>query len=476
MTQSDDLAKINKMINEQGIEFIDFKVVDLIGRWRHVTIPVSKFTPKLIEEGIGFDGSSYGYQEVQESDLLLIPDTKTFKIETTLKGKLISMIADIYEVGDSFDKKPFQQDPRRTAKRAAEHLKRSEIADLFYLSPEFEFYIFDQCQFKYTHNKGFFEIQSEESGWLKNEKDLGYYLDAETSYHAPRPGDRFMDLRSKIASFLETQDISVKYHHHEMGGAGESEIEVDFTELLKAADNTLFVKHIAKNFAYEQGKSATFMPKPLYGYPGNGMHIHQYLVKEGKNIFSGHEYGGLSETALWFLGGLLTHGRSLMAFTNPSTNSYKRLVPGQDAPVHLVFSRANRTCAIRIPGYVQSPSKARIELRTIDATCNPYLAYSAVLMAGLDGIEKQIDPRQQGYGPYEENVYQLSPTKREKIKTTPHSLKEALHELENDYDYLLNGEVFTKDQIESWISAKREEVNQFKDKPHPYEYVLYYDI
>ncbi len=474
MRTPEEFEKIQEIIDKQNINFIDFKVVDLIGRWRHVTIPVSKFNTRLMEEGIGFDGSTYGYRKVQDSDMLIIPDIKTLKVEETSQRSLISMIGDIYEVGKNGDKKPSGQDPRRTAKKAVQYLKESGVADSCWLSPEFEFYIFDRCRFEYTHNKGLFEIHSEEGGWSEKENDLGYYLDIETSYHAPRPGDKFMDLRNGISSFLEREGVSVKYHHHEMGGAGESEIEIDSTELVEAADNTLFIKHTVKTFAYRYGKSATFMPKPLYKYPGNGMHIHQYMIKNDKNIFSGSEYSGLSKIALWYIGGILEHGKSLMALTNPSTNSYKRLVPGQDAPINLVFSRANRTCAIRIPGYIQSPSKARIELRTIDATCNPYLAYSAVLMAGLDGVENELDPEK--YGPIDKNVYQLPKEKRKKITHTPRSLEEALDELEKDHQFLLKGKVFTEHQIENWINTKRSEAARFYDRPHPYEHILYYDI
>lgn len=475
MPKTSNLKKIKDLAQQQDIEFIDFKVVDLIGRWRHVTIPVSKFTSRLIKEGVGFDGSNYGYRKVEESDILLIPDIQTSKVEDYGGESLISIIGDIYELGEDGKKKPFAQDPRRNAKRAVKYLRESGIAEHLYLSPEFEFYIFDQCKFRYTPNKGFFEIKSSESMWLSDGEDLGYHLDIQSGYHAPQPTDRFMKLRNSIVSYLEREDVSVKYHHHEIGGAGESEIEIGFSDLIEAADNTLFVKHAVKNFAYINGKSATFMPKPLYGYPGNGMHIHQYLIKEDQNIFSGDQYSGLSEIALWYIGGLLKHGRSLMAFTNPSTNSYRRLVPGQEAPVNLFFSRANRSAAVRIPGYIQAPSQARIELRTIDATCNPYLAYSAVLMAGLDGIENQIDPKK-AYGPFEKNIYKLPKERRKEIKSTPRSLEEALDKLEKDHGFLLKGGVFTEAQIENWVSTKRKEAARFYDKPHPYEHMLYYDI
>lgn len=471
-----DYRKVREMIEEQNIKFVDFKIVDLIGRWRHVTIPASQFTPNLIEAGVGFDGSSYGYRSIQKSDMLLIPDPTTAKVEGFSREKAISIIGEIYEVGEGGEMKPFSQDPRRTAKRATEYLKRSGVADHCRLSPEFEFYIFDSSRFGYTRNKGFFEIESQESFGGGGSEDLGYHLRSSSGYHAPRPNDRFMELRNEITAYLEREGVPVKYHHHEIGGAGESEIEVEFNELVEAADNTLFIKYAVKNIAYQRGKSATFMPKPLYDQPANGMHVHSFLMKGSENIFHGSEYGGLSETGLYYIGGLLKHGASLMAFTNPSTNSYRRLVPGYEAPVNFVFALANRSAAIRIPGYVRDPSQKRVELRTVDATCNPYLAYSAMLMAGLDGIENRIDPGKEGFGPYEKNIYELSEKERTKIKSAPKSLEEALIKLREDHDYLLKGEVFSENQINSWIEAKMGEVEQFYDKPHPYEHLLYYDI
>jgi glutamine synthetase len=472
-----DYNNVREIIEKQNIKFVDFKIVDLIGRWRHVTIPSSKFTPNLVEKGIGFDGSNYGYTPIQKSDLLFIPDITTTKVEQFSEDRSISMTGDIYEVGKEGEIKPFSLDPRRTAKRAVEYLNKVGIADHCYLSPEFEFYIFDRSRFGYTHNKGFFEIESTESFWNSGEDEgLGYKLMPKISYHAPKPGDKFAELRNEITLYLEEQGISVKYHHHEIGSAGESEVEVGFTNLVEAADNTLFIKYAVKNIAYQRGKSATFMPKPLYQQPGNGLHLHTFLMKDKENIFHGSRYGGLSKTALYYIGGLLKHGASLMAFTNPSTNSYKRLFSGFEAPINFAFALANRSAAIRIPGYVKEPSQKRIELRVADATCNPYLAYSAMLMAGLDGIENDIDPEMEGFGPYEEDIYELQEKERIKIKNAPKSLEEALIKLREDHDYLLKDGVFTKDQINNWIKTKMGEVKEFYDKPHPYEYLLYYDI
>jgi len=286
-----------------------------------------------------------------------------------------------------------------------------------------------------------------------------------------------MEVRNAIVSYLEREGIAVKYHHHEIGGAGEVEIEIEFQELLAAADNTLFIKHAVRNIAHQHGKSATFMPKPLPGYPGNGMHLHQYLIKDGENIFHDpNGYGRMSKLGLYYIGGLLAHGASLMAFTNPSINSYRRLVPNFEAPVSFTFGLANRSAAIRIPSYNTDPARQRLEFRTIDATCNPYLAYAAVLMAGLDGIEQGIDPERAGYGPCEENLYELPPERRAGIKLAPRSLSEALRALEQDHDYLLRGGVFTEEQLDAWLKTKRKETAEFYDKPHPYEYMLYYDL
>jgi glutamine synthetase len=341
------------------------------------------------------------------------------------------------------------------------------------LSPEFEFYVFDQVDYAYERNLAYFHVACDEAPW--GEAHDGFRLGPMGGYHAAPPADRLMELRCAIVSFLEGNGVWVKYHHHEIGGAGEVEIEIGFNELLKAADNTLFIKYAARNIAHRHGKSATFMPKPLPSYPGNGMHLHQYLVKGGKNVFyAPNGYGGMSELGLRYIGGLLAHGASLMAFTNPSTNSYRRLVPGFEAPVAFTFGLANRSAAIRIPSYITDPTKQRLELRTIDATCNPYLAYAAVLLAGLDGIERGIDPGT--FGPYEENLHQLSPEERAKIKFAPSSLSEALRALEQDHEYLLRGGVFTMEQLDAWLRAKREEVAGFYDKPHPYEYALYYDF
>ncbi|MFW6111460.1 MAG: type I glutamate--ammonia ligase [Candidatus Bipolaricaulota bacterium] len=481
MTQrsDSDYSELKDRLEEGEAEFIDFKVVDPVGRWRHLTIPGSNFTREFLDRGIGFDGSSYGYSQVENSDMLFVPDLSTAKLDPTQEGEVLSIIGDIFLIDEDGGRRRFPGDPRRTATQAKKYLRDRKIADEFLVSPEFEFYVFDDARFSYEKTRGGFEIDSSElSKDRKTDQTQGPYhpLFRNKGYHAPRPADSTMELRNRITSFLEREGISVKYHHHELGGAGESEIEVDFTELPVVGDNTLYVKHIVRTMAHLAGKSATFMPKPLPDFPGNGMHIHHYLVKDGENLFSGKEYGGLSQLALYFIGGLIEHGESLMGLTNPTTNSYKRLIPGHEAPVNLVFGQANRSAAIRLPGYVQSDEERRIELRTVDGTCNPYLAFSAVLMAGLDGIEREIDPRERGYGPLSENVYNLSEERREQVKSVPKSLDSALEALSEDHEYLLKGGVFKESQIENWLQVKREESGLFDDKPHPFEHMLYYDL
>ncbi|MBS3735574.1 MAG: type I glutamate--ammonia ligase [Candidatus Bipolaricaulota bacterium] len=471
--------RLREKLDESGVEFIDVKAVDPIGRWRHITIPKSSFTRELVSRGIGFDSSSYGYSSVENSDMLLAPDLETAKLEPTEEGEVLSLIGDIYQIDEEGNRRRFPRDPRRTIVRARNYLRETQIADDFLVSPEFEFYLFNDARFYYGTSRGGFEVDSVElSNRKKSETDEEPHhpLPNTGGYHAPRPGDDGIELRNRMVAFLEREGIPVKYHHHEVGGAGESEIEVGFDDLLTASDNTLYIKHIVRIMAKLSGMSATFMPKPVNDFPGNGMHLHQYMVKDGENLFSGDKYGGLSELALHFIGGLLEHGRSIMGLTNPTTNSYKRLIPGHEAPVDLVFARSNRSAAVRIPGYVQSGDRRRVELRTLDATCNPYLAYSAILMAGLDGIERELDPQDLGYGPIEKNIYDLPEKEKKRIKQAPESLSASLNALEKDHGYLLKGNVFEESQIKNWLRIKRNEGSLFDDKPHPFEFMLYYDL
>ncbi len=483
MTQNIDqeYSRLNQAIADEGMDFVDFKVVDLFGRWRHLTVPARNFNRDFLRKGVGFDGSSYGYKMVEESDMLFLPQLDTARREPVGEDEVFSIIGDIYQLSGTGELVPFQEDPRGTINRAVEFMQENGIADQFLVSPEFEFYVFSGATFHYGREEGGFKVDSPElprvnPGDREKQVNRDHFLLGHQGYHGPRPGDSVMGLRNRVTSYLEREGIEVKYHHHEIGGAGQSELEVHPLEVVNAADNTMYIKHIVKVIADMTGASATFMPKPIANFPGSGMHLHQYLVRDGKNLFSGDEYAGLSETAMFFIGGLLEHGESLLAFTNPSTNSYRRLIPGHEAPTDLIFAKSNRSAAIRIPGYIQSGSRVRIELRTMDGTCNPYLAYAAILMAGLDGIRNRIDPRTLGYGPLERNVYELDQKEKEEIRSTPTSLEGALEALEDDHEYLLAGGVYTKDLIEDWVSLKRGEVEDFYDKPHPYEHVIYYDV
>ncbi len=472
-------SNLNKKLNELEIEFIDFKIVDPVGKWRHLTIPRSNFKKEFLRRGLGFDGSSYGYSRVENSDMLLLPDLSTAKLDPMENGDVLSIIGNIFQIDGDGKKKRFPHDPRGTAERAVEYLRSTGIADDFFISPEFEFYLFENARFSYGSTGAGFDIDSDElpdRNQDDQEPNSSHPIYPTEGYHVPRPADSVAGLRNRITSFLEQQGVGIKYHHHEVGGAGESEIEVGFSKFFEVADETLYIKHITRTIAQMAGKSATFMPKPINDFPGNGMHLHQYLVKDGKNLFAGKEYSGLSKLALHFIGGLIEHGESLMGLTNPTTNSYRRLISGHEAPVDLVFGGANRSAAIRVPGYVQSNERRRIELRTVDGTCNPYLAYSAVLLAGLDGIKNKIDPRERGYGPLDENIYNLSKKEKEGFKSVPTSLQSALAALAEDHDYLKKGGVFKESQVKNWLKIKRQELKQFEDKPHPYEHMLYYDL
>lgn len=470
------LDELKSLVEKEKIDFVDLKLIDLSGYWRHVTIHSSNFSEEILKKGLGFDGSNYGYSSVQKSDLLLVPDLDAPAIvEDFAKVKKLSLYCDVYSiVGD--EKERFFSSPRGTVKRAKNYLNQKGIADRCQFSPEFEFYIFDEFRFEYRNSSIALNIKNNQSACDDNEGSIGTIPGPRAGYHAVPPSDQTAGLRDMIVNFLEKQGIDTKYHHHETGVKGQAEIEIEFSDIVLASDLTMMIKYVVRNMANKAGKSATFMPKPLPENPGNGMHLHQFLVKDDKNIFAGNEYSGLSKTALNYIGGLLKHGKSLMAFTNPTTNSYRRLVPGHEAPTDLVYSRANRSAAIRIPGYLQGESKRRLELRTMDGTCNPYLAYSAILMAGLDGVENEIDPADHNFGPIDENIYELSQDERTKIKSTPNALSDALLELENDHSYLTKGDVFSEEQINNWIRTKREELMEFTDKPHPKEYELYYDL
>jgi len=449
---------LKELIAKEGIEFVDFKVVDLIGRWRHITVPASRFTPYLVENGIAFDGSNFGYASVEGSDMVLLPDLDTATIDYYSNEKILSIMSDIHLAGG---KGPFRGDPRGVIKRAEGYLVSEGIAEAAMMSPEFEFYVFSQAEYNSGGVESYYALTP-----LNEHTEHSFY-------HIAPPEDQLFALRNEICRRLEKRGIPVKYHHHEVGPLGQLEIELGFDRPLKMADTTLIIKNIVRNVSAEGGLSATFMPKPIFGENGNGMHIHQYLSSGGKSLFE--EKGGLSELGLCYVGGILFHGRSLFGLTNPSTNSYCRLVSGYEAPVSLAFGEGNRSAAIRIPGYA-TPEERRIEVRTVDATCNPYFAYAAMLMAGIDGIKRNLNAKKLGFGPYTKDLYHLSSEEAKKIAQAPANLGEALCALEEDHDYLTEGGVFEEDRIAHWIKVKRQEESQLRKRPHPYEFSLYYDI
>ena len=464
---------------EQNILMIDFKMIDLVGRWRHLGIPVARFKPSTLENGIGFDGSNYGFAPVENSDMVFIPDIRTAAFDPFTEVPTLSMIGDVYVI-DQPKNHRFDQDPRGIAFKAQEYMKSTGIADEIRLGPEFEFYVFDHISFDYDNHSASYYIDAEQAIWNSSENEsqnLGYKVPAKGGYHIAPPQDVLFDLRSRMCLLLEENHIPVKYHHPEVGGPGQMEIEVEFDSMLKMADRTMMAKYLIKNLAFQEGKTVTFMPKPIYDEAGTGLHVHMHMFKKNKPIFYDEKgYSGLSKTALYFIGGLLKHAPAVLAFTNPSTNSYKRLIPGYEAPVSICFATANRSAVIRVPAYAKEPHEKRFEFRSSDATSNPYFAYSAILMAGLDGIKKKIDPVQEGFGPYDVNLYNLPPEEQAKIKALPATLNEALDALENDHAFLLAGGVFPKRLIEIWIANKRKEARRVNNFPHPIEFELYYDL
>ncbi|MFD3156139.1 type I glutamate--ammonia ligase [Haloimpatiens sp. FM7330] len=473
-----NFQEIKTFIKENDIKMIDFKVLTLPGRWNHLAIPAERLTEKTFTDGIGFDGSSYGYSTIENSDMCFIPDMSTSFVDPYCKIPTLSMIANIYTIGKNAGR--FSGDPRYITEKAVKYMKDKNIADEYIIGPEFEFYIFDHVNFEVQHHHQEVFINSRQAPWNSNDKDenFGYKAPFQKAYHLGLPYDLNNDLRSAMTLRLQEMGVDVKYHHHEVGAAGQLEIEVELGELNKMADATMMAKYVTKNEAVRHGKTATFMPKPLYGEAGSGMHVHMLLRKDGKNMFYSKDgYSNLSKEALYFIGGILKHSKALLGFTNPSTNSYKRLVPGFEAPVSICFATGNRSSVIRIPGYVKDPSKRRFEFRPSDATANPYLAYSALLMAGIDGIENKIDPTKEGYGPYDVNVFNLPKEEQEKIESLPKSLDEALEELRKDHEFLLKGEVFDEHFINNWINYKFEnDVKKIIPVPCPAEFALYYDL
>ena len=464
------LNKLHAAIKRHGVRQIDLKFTDLFGRWHHITVPPSRVNEKLFTNGVGFDGSSFpGLSTVEQGDLALVPELETGYLDPFRTEPAISFICRIAEA-DS--KQPFSRDPRSISRKAEAYLKKTGIADVSMWGPEFEYYIFQEVRVKNSNKTCSVEIIPAEG---LRENTFGLWTFA--GYHSIPPEDAMVDIRDETVSLLDASGVKSLYHHHEVGGHGQVEIEVEFRPLTEMGDVSMKVKHFARMTAHRHGKIATFMPKPLYNEPGNGMHFHQFLVKKGTNVFSGKgAYAGLSALAHHYIAGLLKHAPSLLAFTNPSTNSYKRLVPGFEAPVNCFFSLANRSAAIRIPKYATDPRYKRMEFRPPDATCNSYLAMAAQLMAGIDGIRKRLDPTKEGFGPYDVNIFAMSARERNKIKPLPTSLEDALRELDRDHAYLLEGGVFTESMIKDWIRLKREkEIMPVRNRPHPLEIQMYLD-
>jgi len=468
------LATLRKMIKQQKIEYIDLKFCDLIGDWHHITIPAYSLKPELFKTGVGCDGSSLpGFTKIERGDMIALPDPNAIFIDPFYDTPTLSFICDIMSVEK--DIAPYSRNPRRVVADADKYLKKMLPGIDAVLGPEYEFYIFDDVKYQQGPKEGYYFLESEEAEWntgREGDRNLGYKVQYKGGYHAAPPKDRTFNLRSEITTLMHQVGIKLKYHHHEVGGAGQHEIETALEEMVKTADQSVLIKYLVKNHAFRSGKSATFMPKPLYNEPGSGMHVHQYLAnKKGSIFYDRKGPARFSKIGLHYIGGLLKHAPAVFAFTNPSTNSYKRLVPGFEAPVRGFYSVGNRTACIRIPGYQRNAATHRLEFRPPDATCNPYLAYAAMLMAGLDGIKNKIDPGL----PSNKNLEEMSASEIKKIPFLPTSLTKALDALEMDYKFLMEGGVFTEDLIEAWIKLKRKDVEQIRTRPHPWEFQMYYD-
>lgn len=468
-----------RYIEENDVGMVDFMMIDLNGRWRHLTIPSGRFSEETMKSGIGFDGSNYGFAPVEKSDMVFIPDLTTAYIDKFMEIKTLAMIGDVFVI-DMPNNIAFDQDPRNVAKHAEEYLRSSGIADAIRIGPEFEFHVFDHVSYSVDPDSSGFHIDTKQAEWNKgvdNGENLAYKMNHEAGYHMAPPQDILYDFRSRVTMQMEEQGIMVKYHHHEVGGPGQLEIEVEFGGLTEMADKTMMTKYIVKNQAIKENKTVTFMPKPVYNEAGNGLHVHMHLFKDGKPLFYDENgYSQLSDTALWFIGGLLTHIGALCAFTNPSTNSFKRLIPGFEAPVTVGFATANRSSVIRVPGYAKTPETKRFEIRNPDGTCNPYYAYASILMAGIDGIKKQIDPIEAGFGPYDFNLFELPQEEKKKLKGLPKSLGSAIKALERDHDFLTEGGVFPDKLIEIWIQNKRDDLKMHIEMPTPVEFNMYFDL
>ncbi len=468
---------ILNLIKEQGIKMVDFKMVDINGQYRHVTIPAENFSEDTMKAGIGFDASNYGYAVVEKSDMVFIPDPDTAVVDPFCAIPTLSMTGNAMII-DSPENRPLPQYPRNIVLAAEQYMRDLGVADTMYILPEFEFYLFDEVAWDVQGNSIGVSLDTKQSYWNSATEGKGTVVAKQKNYHIAKPFDDTYECRSEMVMLMKDAGIEINYHHPEVAASGQFEIEPQLGVMSAMADATMWIKYIIHNTALKYGKSATFMPKPVYGEAGNGMHVHMLLMKDGQPVFAGNDddYAKLSKEAHYFMGGLLKHINSLCALTNPSTNSFKRLVPGFEAPVTVGYATSNRSAVIRIPAYAKSPDRRRFELRNPDATCNPYFCYAAILMAGLDGIKNKIDPHAEGWGPYDVNLYHLSDEEKAKLKHLPTRLEDALDALEQDHDYLTAGGVFPEALLKNFIAAKRDECRQMAAIPHPAEFDKYYNL
>jgi glutamine synthetase len=467
--------EVVEFARSKGVKIVDLRFIDLPGIWQHFSITAGELTEEIFEDGLGFDGSSIrGFQKIQESDMLLIPDPNAVFLDPFTEVTTLNIICN---VKDPITGQSYTRDPRYVAQKAEKYLQTTGIGDTIFFGPEPEFFIFDDIRFDQSVNYGFYYIDSQAGFWNsgKDEKpNLGYKPRYKEGYFPVPPMDQFQDIRSEIVLTLESLGVQVEVHHHEVATGGQAEIDMRFDTLTRMADKLQMYKYVAKNVARRRGKAVTFMPKPLFQDNGSGMHCHQSIWKNEKNQFyEAGGYAGISQTCKYYIGGLLKHAPSILAFAAPTTNSYRRLVPGYEAPINLIYSQRNRSACVRIPMYSKSEKAKRLEFRCPDNTANAYLAFSAMLLAGLDGIQNKIMPPD----PVDKDLYDLEPHEKEKIQSTPGSLEEVLDALEKDNAYLMKGDVFTKDLIETWLEYKRlKEVDAIRLRPHPYEFALYFDI
>ena len=469
------VKSILKFAEDESVAYVNVRFTDLVGAWHHLTFPIEELSERSFEEGFGFDGSSLrGWASIHESDMLLVPDAYRYWLDPFMADKTLCLIADVV---DPISKEGYWLDPRGVARRAESYLKFTGVADTANFGPEAEFFVFDDVRFHNDPHTAGFALDNPEATWNSKGREgapsLGYHIRNKEGYVPLPPLDTLQDFRAEVANELKKVGIQVECHHLEVASAGQCEIDFRFSTMLGTADNLQIFKYVVRNVAHQYGKAATFMPKPMYGDNGSGMHCHQSLWKDEKPLFAGDGYAGLSDTARWYIGGLLKHAAAIVAFAAPTTNSYKRLVPGFEAPVNLAYSARNRSAAIRIPMFSTNPKLKRLEFRPPDPSCNPYLAFSAMLMAGLDGVQNRFHPGE----PIDKNLYDLPPEELARVPSAPGSLEEALNALEADHGFLLKGDVFTPDVVETHLDYKRtREVDEMRLRPHPYEFFLYYDV